>query len=92
MNPHGPHPSADMTTFVSDKAKVLTNVFAQLGYAREDSYAFGERINDITMMKAAGHGIAMGNGQDRTKETAEYVTAPIDEDGMWLTLKYCRLI
>ncbi len=92
MNPHGPHPSADMTTFASDKAKALTSVIQHLGYPKEDSYAFGDGINDITMMKAAGHGIAMGNGQEKTREAAEYVTAPIDEDGVWLALKHYKLI
>ena len=34
------------------------------------------------MLQAAGHGIAMGNAEKRTKAVAEFVTTPIDADGV----------
>ncbi len=92
LNPHGPHPSADMTVIGTDKGDALKAVAEHLGVTREDTYAFGDGINDISMLKAAGHGIAMGNGQEKTKEAAEYVTDAIDKDGVYNGLKHYGLI
>ena len=44
--------------------------------------AFGDGANDITMLQYAGIGVAMGNANDNVKAAADYVTAPIDQDGL----------
>ncbi len=82
LNPHGPHPSADMTVLGVDKGDAVRNVAAALGVSIADTYAFGDGINDICMLQAAGHGIAMGNAEERTKAVAEFVTTAIDDDGV----------
>lgn len=92
LNPHGPHPSADMSVFGTDKGDALKAVAGKLGVDINDTYAFGDGLNDVCMMKAAGHGIAMGNGQDLTKQAAEYITSDINEDGVYLGLKHYGLI
>lgn len=82
VNPHGPHPSADVTVLGVDKGDAVRNVAAALGVQIEDTYAFGDGINDICMLEAAGHGIAMGNAMDEVKQVAEYVTTDINRDGV----------
>lgn len=47
-----------------------------------DSYGFGDSMNDFEMVKEVGTGIAMGNAIDELKAVADYVTTPIDEDGI----------
>ena len=91
VNPHGPHPSADVTVIGADKGDAVRGVAAALGVAIEDTYAFGDGINDLSMIVAAGHGIAMGNAVDELKEAAEYVTADIDKDGVALGLAHFGL-
>ena len=44
--------------------------------------AFGDGENDITMLKCVGIGVAMGNGKEELKKEADYVTADIDDDGI----------
>ena len=44
---------------------------------------FGDSQNDIEMMKHASLSICMGNGDALTKEEADYVTADIDDDGIY---------
>lgn len=82
LNPHGPHPSADMTVLGVDKGDAVRNVAQALGVAIEDTYAFGDGINDLCMLEAAGHGVAMGNAMDEVKAAAEFVTTDILDDGV----------
>lgn len=92
LNPHGPHPTADVTVLGVDKGTALVHVAEKLGVPIENTYAFGDGINDLCMLEAAGHGIAMGNAVDPVKEKAEFVTTPILEDGVKNGLKHYNLI
>ena len=91
-NPHGPHPSADITVLGVDKGTALVHVAEVLGVPLENTYGFGDGRNDICMLKAVGHGIAMGNAIDETKAAAEYVTTDINDNGVWNGLKHYGLI
>lgn len=82
VNPHGPHPSADVTIVGCDKGDAVRGVAESLGVPIEDVYVFGDGINDLSMIEAAGHGVAMGNAVDEVKAAAEYVTTDIDKDGI----------
>ena len=54
-----------------------------LGVDLKDTYAAGDEQNDISMIRAAGLGIAMINGTDIVKESADVVTAyDNDHDGL----------
>ena len=48
--------------------------------------AFGDGLNDLEMMGAAGFGIAMGNAAPELKAAADYVCPRADEDGIWRAL------
>lgn len=60
--------------------------------AIEDTYAIGDSVNDIEMLEAVGHGIAMGNAMQIAKDAAEYVTTDINEDGIYNALQHYGLI
>ena len=53
-----------------------------------ESYAFGDGYNDVDMIQAVDHGIAMGDGFAALKEQAEYVTRTADEGGIALALAH----
>lgn len=82
VNPHGPHPSADVTVLGYGKGDAVRDVAAALGIAHKDTYAFGDGINDLSMIETVAHGVAMGNGVDEIKAAAEYVTSDIHDDGV----------
>ena len=44
--------------------------------------AFGDGLNDISMIESAGVGVAMGNAVDEVRRVADIVTATNDEDGV----------
>ena len=66
----------------ANKGEALLALAAQLGVPREKVLAFGDGLNDVTMIKAAGVGIAMANAEEIVKEAADWVTASCDEDGV----------
>lgn len=49
---------------------------------KEDIIAFGDELNDLTMIESAGVGVAMANAVDTLKEIADYITLSNDEDGI----------
>lgn len=75
-----------------DKGTGLTYVADHLNISTDDCYAFGDSNNDISMFKAAGHGIAMGNACDELKAIAEYVTDSVNDDGIYHAFKHYHLI
>lgn len=92
LNPHGDAPHADATILGSDKGTAIRAVCEQLNIPKEDSFAFGDGANDVCMMEAVGHGIAMGNALDVLKEKASYITDPIDQDGVWNAMVHFDLM
>lgn len=74
------------------KASGICQVCETLQIAHENTYAFGDSINDVEMLKYAAHGIAMGNGTEIAKQAADYVTSDLMEDGIANGLKHFALI
>lgn len=70
----------------------IQKVCELLGVPLENTFAIGDSINDIEMLEAAGISIAMGNGMDKVKEMADYVTTPLFEDGIKNGLEHFNLI
>lgn len=57
-----------------------------------ETMAFGDGENDIGMLKLCAIGVAMGNAITSVKESADYVTSDIDDDGIYEALKHYQLI
>lgn len=64
-----------------DKGASVTQLLRYLDIPRENAYAFGDSSNDITMMKACGTSVSMGNASDDVKQQASFVTDHILEGG-----------
>ena len=71
---------------------LLKNVCKYYNIDLKDSLAFGDGENDIEMIETAGISVAMGNGISKLKEASDYVTADIDEDGLYLALKHYQIL
>lgn len=74
------------------KATGIQKICQYLNIDRKNTYAFGDSINDIEMLDYVEKGIAMGNGSKVAKDAADYVTAPLHEDGIYQGLEYFALI
>jgi len=49
--------------------------------------AVGDSLNDISMIKEAGIGVAMGNAQQLVKETADHITLTNQENGVAFAIR-----
>ncbi len=65
-----------------DKATSLDRMLETVGLTRRNAICCGDGFNDITMIRYAGLGVAMGNAQPAVKEAADYITGTNDEDGL----------
>ena len=65
------------------KGSAVIRLCDYLGIPVKDSIAAGDEQNDISMIKAAGTGIAMLNATNAVKESADVITeADNDHDGL----------
>ena len=71
----------------ASKGTALKWLQEYLGISKEDTYAFGDNINDMEMLKNAGHSYAVGNARDELKAVADEVIKPYWEDGVLEVLK-----
>lgn len=69
------------------KGNAIQRLAQDLGIAMSEVIAFGDSINDISMLEVAGQGIAMDNARDEVKRVADRTTLSNDEDGIVHALK-----
>jgi len=69
------------------KQKGIEAICEYFHIKKEDTFAFGDGGNDISMIQYAGTGIAMGNATDDVKVAADYVTDSVDDNGIFNALK-----
>lgn len=53
-----------------------------------ETMAFGDGHNDIGMLKFAGIGVAMGDAEQAVRDSADYVTSSVDDDGIARALRH----
>lgn len=64
------------------KGNGLKALARNMGVALAETIAIGDNLNDLSMVRAAGLGVAMGNAHPQLKEAAAYVTSSNDQDGV----------
>lgn len=79
-------PMAELVPPGSGKDAALAWLADHLGVSSERVVAFGDGMNDLGMLRAAGIGVAMGQATDIVRAAATEVTATNAEDGvaMWI--------
>lgn len=74
----------------ANKGRALLALAEHLGCGVENVMSFGDGLNDLTMIEAAGLGVAMGNAVDELKRCANYITDDCDHDGVAVAIeKFC---
>lgn len=79
---------ADITATNANKGNGLLDIIRYEGIGIEETMAFGDGGNDISILQKAGIGVAMGNANEILKKSADYVTSSVDDDGVSKALEY----
>ncbi len=66
----------------ANKGAALLALAKELGVPREATAAFGDGLNDLSMIRAAGVGVAMENACPEALEAADLRTRSCDADGV----------
>ena len=65
-----------------DKGRALSAMCKKLGIPVSMAIAVGDQSNDLSMIRAAGLGVAMGNATEEVKDAADVITDDCDHDGV----------
>ncbi|KAF0815837.1 MULTISPECIES: Cof-type HAD-IIB family hydrolase [unclassified Cytobacillus] len=74
------------------KSLAVMKTLQFFGIDRSEAIAFGDGENDIDMLELVGLGIAMGNGSEKLKNVADFVTKKSSQDGIYYALKRFGII
>lgn len=84
--------SCDILPKGGSKAAGIEKVLSRMGLTLADAIAFGDGMNDIEMLEAVGTSVAMGNGHEKVKAVATYVTDHVDADGLAKAMRHLKII
>ena len=87
------HPySVDVLPKGGSKAKGIERIVNKLGFKPEQVYAFGDGLNDIDMLTKIENSVAMGNAEERVKQSAKYITKSVEDNGIYHGLQMVGLL
>lgn len=82
----------DVTAKGNTKQRGIDEIINHFGFKLEETMAFGDGGNDISMLRHAAISVAMGQANDEVKQAANYVTTSVDENGIWNAMKHFEII
>jgi Cof subfamily protein (haloacid dehalogenase superfamily) len=79
----GGYETAELTFFApgASKGAALLALAERLGISAAETFAIGDGLNDISMLKAASLSVAMAGAPSSVREAAQFVTSSNDEEG-----------
>ncbi|MGG1629289.1 Cof-type HAD-IIB family hydrolase [Rossellomorea sp. NRS-1567] len=72
----------EVNSLQAQKGVALEKLLNDKGLSAEHAMAMGDNLNDLSMMKAVGRPVAMGNALAQVKEFCPFITATNREDGV----------
>ncbi len=80
-------PFVEVTAEGVDKGTALAALATARGLTSNQVIAFGDQMNDLSMLEWAGTGVAMGNARSEAREIADRVALTNAEDGVALVIE-----
>jgi acyl carrier protein len=65
-----------------DKGRGVLHVCEKLGIPVENTYGFGDSMNDLAMIQTVGTSVCMANGSETLKGLSDIVCPSVAEDGL----------
>lgn len=79
--------NGEMVLRCFDKGQAVRRVCEYYGIPVEDSYGFGDSMNDKEMIETVGHSVVMANGSNALKAMADEICPAVDEDGLYIAFE-----
>ena len=79
------YPGIDFINIISknaSKGKALEALISFLEIDYSEVMAIGDGVNDVSLISAAGFGVAMDNAAEELKAVADYITLDVDNNGV----------
>ena len=73
------------------KKHAIDVLLKYLDAVKKDTISFGDATIDLSMFELCDYNVAMGNASDDVKKAADYVTADVDDDGLYKAFEYLKL-
>lgn len=87
------HPAfVDLNVKGNNKATGIEAFLKHYNIKQEQTMAFGDGGNDISMLEYVALGVAMGNANDEVKAKADFVTLSVDNQGISHALKHFDIV
>ena len=90
--PGFPLATGEISDYAVNKGQALKDLCEYLDVLPSDCIAFGDSMNDIEILNAAGIGVAMGNAEAEVQELANMVCDRCENDGIAKALSDLELI
>ena len=87
-----PDPYGEVIPSGYSKATGMIFLLEHLGFSQEQTYAFGDSLNDLEMLTFAANGIAMGGSRRTVLRASDHVTGSAAENGITDALAHFGLI
>lgn len=84
--------SGELSVAGVNKHTAIEALIHHLGINQEDTYAYGDGLNDVEMLNYVAHGIAVGNAKEGLKAIADEICDDIARDGIYKNMKEHGLI
>ena len=81
----------EINVATAHKGRAIERFAAHFGWTLANCMAFGDGLNDLSMVRMAGIGVAMANAAPEVLAAADYVTLSNDADGVASALQHFGL-
>lgn len=76
----------DLIPKASSKGRAVESILKHYHIEKEEAMAFGDGNNDIPLLQAVGHGVAMENASEELKTVAKTTCGHVKDDGVYTYL------
>lgn len=83
----GAGPNLEFSHKGLDKLKAVRAVLEKIGISLEETMAIGDSSSDLSILRAAGLGVAMGNAPAPIQKEADWITSLNTQDGVALAFE-----
>ena len=75
-----------------DKGRGVRIVAETFGIPLEDTYGFGDSMNDLEMIETVAHSVCMDNGSPQLKVKSDLVCPAVEQDGLYQAFEQLGLL